>query len=929
MSKNVFVATGSTAVNGLIQLLKRLKADGVYGLKKDDIFIGIDSDIGRLTTLKNIDTVSNPARIFTVQMTLRSDSPEKKVVGAIESQWQTLGQIPTDGVGGDRRLSYTSLNWTVFWDIAKLNSELKSDDRVILLGSAFGGTSTGSFWNIAEFIQHQIRAIELRTNGNLGAIKFYSMLVLPEKNPQTNYPLGRNFCAFLQDMQLIDWRRLLDEKMNADDFHFRVPVYSRWDKQSPDRLPVFNTVEDCCAATSNLPMEELFLLPTPENAQEQTKLYFAELAFVLFYMNLADRVPSTTIDFFKTMSDPQPFAGFNMIVARNASNAVLKARFYELLSMNWNIFWNGDLTDDDDLIMQVRRIIHSAITQNDTVSTLDDAKEKIKNEIKNTGKLSELSKDFPDHLRAFGETTCDKTPYHWMSLPELLDKVMENKDKDLPLDKMALAAVAKAYRQEYDYMKALAEQADVKYENDQILTSISNQLQKAERLFRIRGNSKIAKLVNGASGARQEISNEIRNYLYQAVEDFVEAHRAAATLALMPEPVDIEELRREDEYQRAAKLLEAHIQAAKAPQKSNIKGFIFEDIDTQSQLSINSIPGISFTKMFLEALTAADESALQTVIQKYETLGVDILREEAEKLQNNNPLKHLKTKIPTDELHSYAQEVFSISQTGKGLMHFCYTCGPLNNVEWPTWGKLKGELGFSSFGMFPRTGADDNKANLYDSSIQGPGDNSWFCENHVSDHFKNMQGVWLGTLDLTRSLKDILKATFRGAPVEKWETLTWKAAEEKGGDKPRLMSLRTMVYLGLTMGAIEKKIIDVTGLTKSNFNQIRLNLAVRSKKGKDILLCRNVMPVDLGFSSEHLRFGEIKLDWITNLVKWFNDVDAGFVQDFKLDRASLDGELLFERLIINDCRMQIPPEMLQKMETLFTQIYDFVEIEKI
>lgn len=477
-------------------------------------------------------------------------------------------------------------------------------------------------------------------------------------------------------------------------------------------------------------------------------------------------------------------------------------------------------------------------------------------------------------------------------------------------------------------MKALADEADATYEDDHILTSVVNQLKKAERLSRIRGNSKIAGMVNGASGARLEISNEIRNYLYQAVEDFIEAHRAAATLTQMPAPVDIDELRRKEEYLRAAKLIESHIKAAQAPQKSNVKGFIFEDIDTKSKLPISSIPGISFTKMFLEAITAADESSLQTVIQKYEAQGIDILRDEAEKLQANNPLRDLHTKIPTDELRSYSQEVFPISETGKGLMHFCYTCGPLANIDWPTWGKLKNELGFVSFGRFPHPGADDAAAVL-DGTVTGPGENSWFCENHVSDHFKNMQGVWLGTLDLNRTLKDILKSAFRGAPIEKWETSAWQAAEEHGGHQPRLMSLRTMIYLGLVLGAIEKKILDTTRLTRDNYNQIRLNLTIRSKSGKNILNCRNVGPADLGISSSLLQLTEIKLEWITSLIQWFSDVDTGFVQDFRLNRTSIDGELLFERQIINDGRLQVPAEMQKKIEILFDQVYGFIEVEQI
>ena len=60
MSKNIFVAVGSTAVNGLIKLLERLKEDGVYAQRKDDVFVAIDSDDSRLKKFKAQDPDSSP-----------------------------------------------------------------------------------------------------------------------------------------------------------------------------------------------------------------------------------------------------------------------------------------------------------------------------------------------------------------------------------------------------------------------------------------------------------------------------------------------------------------------------------------------------------------------------------------------------------------------------------------------------------------------------------------------------------------------------------------------------------------------------------------------------------------------------------------------------------------------------------------------------
>ena len=918
VSRNIFVAVGSTAIVGMIQLLNRLKEDGIYDQKRDDIFIGMDSDVSRLQALKSIDMDSNPIRIHTVQLILPNSSPEKDVVTRFEPEWKNMGGITASGVGGDRRLSFTTLNWTVFWDDIGIDKLLTKGDRVILLGSAFGGTSTGLFWNIAEFIQMRIASkIESLPERTKGLIQFFGMLLLPEKNSQNSaeYPLYRNLCAFLQDMQLIEWRQILEQKMSVGR-SFVSPVYSGWDKRS-NKLPVFVSDKYRCAEASNLPMEMLFMLPTPENSQGQTKLYFTELAFTLFYMNLSSKIVSTTIDSFKQKTDPEEicFGGFNMIVARSASNAVLKARYYDLLSQHWNVFWKGDLPDSDDMVDEVCSIIAKVATKNDESSNLAIATQKILDEVASSS-VSVLSQEFPEHLQEFAVTSCDTVPYVWLSMETLVKEVYSGIAKD-SVTSMPLAAIAKAYKREYESMTARAENAN------NILENIASQLRKAIKLQKERGNSKVAKLVNGTEGVKAEITAKIKEYLVSAVEEFIDAHRAAATLKSMPAPVDIESFRILPKYAKTAVQIENLIKVSMTPQKSELKGFVFEDINNDLHLDV-AAPGLNFTKICLEFLLAEDESALMSAIKRYESQGIDILRSQANDLNENNPLKKLHTRIPATELNSYCADVFRIEYPGKGHLHFCYTCGQPSNIDWPTWTELKSGLGFASFGRFPGAGADNAKAVL-DSTLQGPGDNSWFYENHISDFFKNMQGVWLGTLDLNKKLGEILQASFRGAPIDDWEKKAWEAEDIHGATRLRLTTLRDMVYMGVVLGAIEKKVIDITHLDSNSFNRVKVNLRVRSKNGDTIIERKNASPSDLGFNSK-LKMNEVSFDWIEKLMKWFADKDSGFVRDFELGLDSIDGDLLFEKQCINKIKLQVPAEWLKEIEALFDKVYDFIEV---
>ncbi len=312
------------------------------------------------------------------------------------------------------------------------------------------------------------------------------------------------------------------------------------------------------------------------------------------------------------------------------------------------------------------------------------------------------------------------------------------------------------------------------------------------------------------------------------------------------------------------------------------------------------------------------------VIKKYESQGIDILRGQANDLNENNPLKKLHTRIPANELNSYCSDVFRINHPGKGHLHFCYTCGQPSNIDWPTWTELKNVLGFASFGRFPGAGAENATAVL-DSSLQGPGDNSWFFDNHVSGFYKNIQGVWLGTLDLNKKAGEILQSTFRGAPVDDWEKNAWEAEGIHGAASLRLMTLRDMVYMGLVMGAVEKKVIDTTHLDDNSFNRVKVNLKIKSKVGKTIIECNNASPSDLGFTIK-LKINEVRLDWIEKLMKWFADKDTGFVRDFELNLDSIDGHLLFEKQCINKIKLQVPPEWLKEIEALFDKIYNFIEV---
>jgi len=210
---------------------------------------------------------------------------------------------------------------------------------------------------------------------------------------------------------------------------------------------------------------------------------------------------------------------------------------------------------------------------------------------------------------------------------------------------------------------------------------------------------------------------------------------------------------------------------------------------------------IDFSWFNFSILNKTSDFERRSAVKDLEAQALAELRRETNALGAANPLKSVHTKIPYASITSYSN-AFKLSAPGKGLWHFCYTCGAEDNIDWLTWGELKNGLGFSSFGRFINSVGPDNDVAVLNGNVTDPGEKSWHWSNHTEQPFQNTQGIWLGTLDMTGTAKEMLKKVYGGnCPCAKWEKDAWMNEEVNGGWKPRLLSLKTMVYLGITLGA--------------------------------------------------------------------------------------------------------------------------------
>ena len=214
-------------------------------------------------------------------------------------------------------------------------------------------------------------------------------------------------------------------------------------------------------------------------------------------------------------------------------------------------------------------------------------------------------------------------------------------------------------------------------------------------------------------------------------------------------------------------------------------------------------------------------------------------------------------------------------------------------------------------------------------NVEGKSGKTFFKSMTEENMFANVQGVWLGTLDMTMTAGDIVSRIFgKGNFRNEWEENSWNSEEVNGSEKTRLISLRNMVYLGCILGAIEQKVGKVAKENGIDYNSARVSIAVPTSANDDafILDVKDAMPGLIGFNSNFILY-KVRLEWIGKLMEWLTDIESGFVHDFKLGVNSIDRKLLFEKQCLTDLKLQISPDMLTEITDLYDKIYSYIQVK--
>lgn len=275
--KRIFIAIGSTGTRALAALIERLDDQGLL-YNFSDKYIAIDSCKEEVDRFQELRVKYHIDRIFGIKQEIKDDD---RKIRDYQPEWHFDIDILYHGT--NRAISSAAFSFFKdIWHNPDLLFDLKPDDEIIIMGSAFGSTSSGLFLNICEFLDLQIRKMCI-INEEYRNVCVLGFLLMPEVVIEENrhYPIFRNIIDLFRDLQTISWQRRLESCRKG----FKVPL---WAQQEGNYYPLNdkNDMFETGIYGSSLPISNFYIVPTPKNRREISISQFSEQVFAVTYLGL-------------------------------------------------------------------------------------------------------------------------------------------------------------------------------------------------------------------------------------------------------------------------------------------------------------------------------------------------------------------------------------------------------------------------------------------------------------------------------------------------------------------------------------------------------------------------------------------------------------------------------------------------------------------
>ncbi len=899
MGKKVYIAVGSSAVKGMMRLIRKYKEEGLF-LNTRDSFIGLDSDRGQLRALEAMSP--DRAKVNSVMVRLNDSDASAKYARRFQPLWRRL-EITGAGVGGDRTLSFASLEWT---GNQFLKQEVENAEQVIVIGTAFGGTSTGMFWNLAQ----KIRSLTPPTPQGKEQRSVYAMLVFPAIAGDTrSYPrLFMNMIAFLQDMEVLASTSFLNTKT---DIPFVAPAFP----ENSDGK-VFKTWrgEAFSSLYSYLPFDRIFAIPTPKEGEALVGDIIAEQAFLLGHLAFWDqaRFKAEIIDNAEVQrgSEDSPFAAFSMIIARSGKNNLIKRNVYNWLHSEWEHFISDTSTDAG------KRYVFDVLTE---IMREGADVEEVSQKIEETRKMFAVRlKDMAVHLEAGLESlrnVLSNYKLNWPTVNDLLAR-LESKRYSEEGVRINIEDIIEGFNElKLDIIEK-------SLQIDPYKELMQEYIAKARKVIAKRKKSFVSNLMGYGVDAESEVRHELKNSLNLLLDKYVLACQAEASKNR------VGEIPRKDEVLSAReipgfghipgiKLVDAYLKKMSSEQTGGAKASFLYDTVSAGKVDLSEakqfVPPATYTGLIMAGLQKHDEPAINDLYETEISDVIEMLKKRLEEEKRDaNPLKQIKVSLNDAPNLEPSARMFIASNLGKYHKAFYVSYGLADK---PQWKRITDDFGLESFNQIDLR---HNPEKAFE-----PGDypgNRYFVGN-VEDA-GDVQGIWLGEAALSLKGKEVVPEIYSETETIEYERQA--ATQEKNQSVPmRLMTLPQAIAFGLVLGAVQKRLVDEAKKLDRNPATVTVaSLNVKQNRGRKLELTGLDNPLGDYLASGKEAFLSCPCEWITPVMDWLR---GPFWED--MDVPALAEELGLERNICRRLQLYFPTETREKIKELASKLYNRVNVE--
>ena len=972
--KRIFISVGSEGLKAQTELLNRLCMENMFD-KFNDYYIAFDSMKSEVDGFNKIRDIQNTDRIQGYVLTI--DPQDAVVEDTFQPGWAAQA-VPAGGVGGDRTTSMKAVSsikqvWTD--PNLGLDHNLQPDDHIIVVGSAFGGTSGGMFLNVCQYLDLVIRRKRI-VNPAYDNVQVLGFLLMPEGVVSSaGYPSALNMIDMFRDLQTISWQRRLE----SDRPGFKVPVLAQYEN---GYFPLFteaaagaHKILEYGISGSSLPLGTLYLLPTPSNQLQYMKSLYAETLFVASYLRVDEghgrwidriRMGGTGVETNLNVED-NCIAGFNMFAMKSGRMISLKNWFYKgIISALHGRDGHGGLCS----LLNESPTIQSnivAVFQNAQVPCKDtdplagiphpqgSALNALLQAVAGAGRTKRVFRDFVAQCQDLLTSVYAEAPaFEVISAKELVT-ILGSKEYVDWNSQVNFTLIKQAYNDFYSDLGTESEQVD-SYK-DKIMAA----LRETANLIELRTSSRVVRDniwgLSQENAVMAEIIKSFRTAFETLLRHYLFACRCHKTTFIAPNSF----LREIDDFEGVCLEIECNIQNKLKELTNDNNPYISEGVlvdplilppAQERQLAFNpleillssayrtAVPTPSENKFLLECIEALGSRFI--FLEDVSLSGQQVL----DKAEENSICKFIEITADLVPAANPLSGATFANFADKKLANLCLTYAPELKVQdsdnFHYHFVIQQGTPPASFAM---TNNDVAYAPLNISTMPGTGTAAaaflscnhggvarpayWKDENTaVSPIFQgqipgqpiDIQGLWLGTLGINFSVRDILNKFYAAVPHVQAD---WVATGLASPFPRRLMTTVEMLRFGLIIEAIEEKVRQAwqNRLQRPGHQADRiatcidnLNISFNNPARTSFNL-NSDLPSVLGFSDDadsHCKLAKISTTWTGQIFSWLRDPGVnGFEAFFPM--AQFNTVKNTENNIFTDIRFSINPSEIREM----------------